>query len=60
LAREPSSCQKVVKQLCIGDYWLFSESAGAKCNGIFFYFQAPRADGQGKRHLWRYIDAATH
>jgi superfamily II DNA or RNA helicase len=32
----------------------------SKCNGIFFYFQAPRADGQGKRHLWRYIDAATY
>ena len=31
-----------------------------KCNGLFFYFQAPRPDGQGKRHLWRYIDAATH
>jgi superfamily II DNA or RNA helicase len=28
-----------------------------KCNGMFFYFQAPRADGLGKRHLWRYIDA---
>jgi superfamily II DNA or RNA helicase len=30
-----------------------------KCNGMFFYFQAPRADGQGRRHLWRYIDAGT-
>ena len=27
---------------------------------MFFYFQAPRADGQGKRHFWRYIDARTH
>ena len=31
-----------------------------KCNGMFFYFQAPRSDGQGKRHFWRYIDAGTH
>jgi superfamily II DNA or RNA helicase len=31
-----------------------------KCNGMFFYFQAPRADGQGKRHYWRYIDAGSH
>jgi superfamily II DNA or RNA helicase len=31
-----------------------------KCNGMFFYFQAPRADGQGRRHFWRYIDAADH
>jgi SNF2 family DNA or RNA helicase len=31
-----------------------------KCNGMFFYFQAPRSDGQGKRHFWRYIDAAAH
>jgi SNF2 family DNA or RNA helicase len=30
------------------------------CNGLFFYFQAPRADGQGQRHFWRYIDAGTH
>ena len=30
------------------------------CYGMFFYFQAPRADGQGKRHFWRYIDARTH
>ena len=30
------------------------------CNGIFFYFQAPRSDGQGHRHFWRYIDASTH
>lgn len=28
-------------------------------NGMFFYFQAPRANGEGVRHLWRYIDAAT-
>ena len=31
-----------------------------KCHGMFFYFQAPRSDGQGKRHFWRYIDARTH
>ncbi|WP_417374554.1 helicase-related protein [Gimesia maris] len=31
-----------------------------KCNGIFFYFQSPRSDGQGHRHFWRYIDAASH
>ncbi|MBN2561149.1 MAG: helicase [Phycisphaerae bacterium] len=28
--------------------------------GMFFYFQAPRADGTGKRHFWRYIDAKSH
>ncbi len=31
-----------------------------KCYGMFFYFQAPRADGKGKRHFWRYIDAHTY
>ena len=31
-----------------------------KCYGMFFYFQAPRAEGQGKRHFWKYIDARTH
>jgi hypothetical protein len=31
-----------------------------KCNGIFFYFRAPRADDGGHRHFWRYIDACTH
>lgn len=31
-----------------------------KCHGLFFYFQAPRSDGLGKRHFWRYIDARTH
>ena len=31
-----------------------------KCNGMFFYFQAPRVTGEGKRHFWRYIDARTH
>ncbi|MEO8493531.1 MAG: helicase-related protein [Planctomycetota bacterium] len=31
-----------------------------RCNGMFFYFQAPRSDGQGQRHFWRYIDAGTH
>ncbi|MCH7686647.1 MAG: hypothetical protein IH899_08205 [Planctomycetes bacterium] len=31
-----------------------------KCNGMFFYFQAPRSDGQGHRHFWRYIDGGTH
>jgi SNF2 family DNA or RNA helicase len=30
-----------------------------KCYGMFFYFQAPRATGEGKRHFWRYIDART-
>jgi superfamily II DNA or RNA helicase len=30
-----------------------------KCNGMLFYFQAPRSDGMGKRHYWRYIDAKT-
>jgi len=31
-----------------------------KCYGMFFYFQAPRPDGSGKRHFWRYVDAKTH
>jgi SNF2 family DNA or RNA helicase len=31
-----------------------------KCQGMFFYFQAPRPDGTGKRHFWRYIDARSH
>ena len=31
-----------------------------KCRGMFFYFQAPRAVGEGKRHFWRYIDARGH
>lgn len=31
-----------------------------KAYGMFFYFQAPRPDGTGKRHFWRYIDARTH
>ncbi len=31
-----------------------------KCHGMFFYFQAPRPDGSGQRHFWRYIDAKTH
>jgi hypothetical protein len=30
-----------------------------KCNGLFFYYQAPRSDGMGQRHFWRYIDART-
>lgn len=30
-----------------------------KCHGLFFYFQAPRSDGQGRRHFWRYVDAGT-
>ncbi len=30
-----------------------------QCYGMFFYFQAPRPDGSGKRHFWRYIDART-
>lgn len=29
------------------------------CNGIFFYFQAPRSSGEGQRHFWRYIDAVS-
>ena len=29
-------------------------------HGMFFYFQAPRSDGIGLRHFWRYIDARTH
>jgi hypothetical protein len=31
-----------------------------KFHGMFFYFQALRADGIGRRHFWRYIDARTH
>lgn len=31
-----------------------------KCNGMFFYFQAPRPSGEGVRHFWQYIDAKTH
>jgi len=31
-----------------------------KCHGMFFYFQAPRSAGEGKRHFWRYVDARTH
>jgi hypothetical protein len=31
-----------------------------KCYGMFFYFQARRAAGEGKRHCWRYINAKTH
>ena len=31
-----------------------------KCHGMFFYFQAPRSVGDGKRHFWRYIDARGH
>jgi SNF2 family DNA or RNA helicase len=30
------------------------------CHGMFFYFQAPRTTGEGRRHFWRYIDARTH
>ena len=30
-----------------------------KCYGMFFYFQAPRSTGEGRRHFWRYIDANT-
>jgi superfamily II DNA or RNA helicase len=29
-------------------------------NGMFFYFQAPRTAGEGRRHFWRYIDARSH
>jgi hypothetical protein len=31
-----------------------------KCYGMFFYFQAPRSVGEGKRHFWRYVDARSH
>lgn len=31
-----------------------------KCYGMFFYFQAPRTTGEGRRHYWRYIDAHSH
>ncbi|NQT13268.1 MAG: SWF/SNF helicase family protein [Planctomycetes bacterium] len=31
-----------------------------RCYGMFFYFQAPRLTGEGKRHFWRYIDARSH
>jgi SNF2 family DNA or RNA helicase len=30
-----------------------------KCYGMFFYFQAPRTTGDGRRHFWRYIDARS-
>lgn len=30
-----------------------------KCYGMFFYFQAARTTGEGRRHFWRYIDAHT-
>ncbi|MEX0867688.1 MAG: hypothetical protein WD030_10035 [Pirellulales bacterium] len=26
---------------------------------MFFYFQAPRTTGEGRRHFWRYIDARS-
>jgi SNF2 family DNA or RNA helicase len=29
------------------------------CYGMFFYFQAPRTTGEGRRHFWRYIDARS-
>lgn len=31
-----------------------------RCYGVFFYFQARRVIGEGRRHFWRYIDARTH
>jgi SNF2 family DNA or RNA helicase len=31
-----------------------------KYYGMFFYFQAPRTTGEGRRHFWRYIDACSH
>lgn len=31
-----------------------------KCFGMFFYFQAPRTVGEGRRHFWRYIDASSY
>jgi hypothetical protein len=27
---------------------------------MFFYFQAPRTTGEGRRQFWRYIDARSH
>lgn len=30
-----------------------------RCYGMFFYFQAPRSVGEGRRHFWRYVDART-
>ena len=30
-----------------------------KAYGAFFYFIAPRTDGTGTRHFWRYVDART-
>ncbi len=32
----------------------------AEHNGMFFYFQAPRPSGEGRRHFWCYVDAETH
>ena len=32
----------------------------SKCNGMFFYFQAPRPSGEGRRHYWCYIDANSY
>jgi hypothetical protein len=31
-----------------------------KCCGMFFYFQAPRTTGEGRRHFWRYVDARSY
>lgn len=31
----------------------------ANCNGMFFYFQAPRPSGEGMRHFWCFVDAQT-
>ncbi len=28
----------------------------AGCRGLFFYFTAPEAEGEGRRHFWRYVD----
>jgi superfamily II DNA or RNA helicase len=39
---------------------IHSGSRRENCYGMFFYFQAPRASGEGHRHFWRYIDARTH
>jgi hypothetical protein len=29
------------------------------CRGLFFYFTAPAAEGEGRRHFWRYVDLAS-
>lgn len=31
-----------------------------RAHGMFFYFKAPRWQGEGFRHFWRYIDAKSY